>query len=57
MCMYMYVCYLIICIVRFFIISFMSVRKCEFLGYYILCMLDIERIKYIGNWKVIFGCI
>lgn len=52
MCMYMYVCYLIICIVRFFIISFLSVRICEFLGYYILCMLDIERIKYIGNWKV-----
>lgn len=57
MCMYMYVCYLIICIVRFCIISFLSVRKCEFLGYDILCMLDIERIKYIGNWKVIFGCI
>lgn len=54
--MYMYACHLIICTVRFSTTSLLSARKCESLGYDILCTLDIERIKHIGNWKVILGC-
>lgn len=54
--MYMYAYHLIICTVRFSTTSLMSARKCESLGYYILCTLDMGRIKHIGNWKAILGC-
>lgn len=47
--MYMYAYHLIICTVRFSTTSLLSARKCESLGYDILCTLDIERIKHISE--------